>query len=124
MSAFLAHAQRVLDGRGVVHHQRLRAACWLVRIELETTVRRLLEEQGVAVAGARMHSQLTCLEVFRQDLAVDAQYAWTMLSQATHHHAYDLSPSLAEVRNLAQIVTDLSAVQAGAWASPDRVPTS
>lgn len=124
MSTFLAHAQRVLDGTGVVHHQRLRAACWLVRIELETTVRRLLEEQGVVVAGARMHSQLTCLEVLRQDLGADAQYAWTMLSQATHHHAYSLSPSLAEVRNLAQIVTDLSAVQAGAWASPDRVPTS
>jgi hypothetical protein len=113
MSAFLAHAQQVLDGTGVVHHQRLRAACWLVRIELESTVRSLLEEQGVAVAGARMRSQLTCLEVLRHDVAADAHYAWSMLSQATHHHAYNLSPSLAEVRNLAQIVTDLSGLRGG-----------
>ncbi len=124
MSIFLAHAQRVLDGSGVAHHQRLRAACWLVRTELEATVQRLVESQGLIVARATMRSRMSCLEVLRPDLAADAQYAWTMLSQATHHHAYNLSPTLAEVRHLAQIVTDLSGLGVGEIAGPDRAPAS
>lgn len=49
-----------------------------------------------------MRSKLAALEVaYRRvdpTVAQRAQYAWDRLSNAAHYHAFELTPSLAEVR--------------------------
>ncbi|MGA8254169.1 MAG: hypothetical protein WB989_27045 [Mycobacterium sp.] len=46
-----------------------------------------------------------------------ARRVWHSLSQAVHHHAYELQPSPAEVRHLVGQVRDLAAQAASSTAS-------
>lgn len=57
-----------------------------------------------------MRSKLTVLQVaFGPDDALPARagYAWSGLSQACHHHAFELAPTVSEVRHLIQLVGTL-----------------
>lgn len=84
-----------------------RAACWIARAALEDAVDDLLASRQRSVPKATMRSKLTLLQVgFGQDDEVPAraEYAWSGLTQACHHHAFELAPSAAEVRHLIELV--------------------
>ena len=106
--AELAQAQRLMQGSGPVGHQSLRMVCWLLRSVLEQTYRELVGAQGADLGSASNRAALICLRALYDETAPnltdDAESAWTRLSRAVHHHAYELSPTLSEVRDLAGTV--------------------
>lgn len=109
-TTLLDQAYAVLES-GDAHSNR--AACWIARAALESVVDELLEGRRRAAPGATMRSRLTVLEVaYDHDPEVPAlaQYAWTGLSKASHHHAFELSPGVVEVKHLIGLVRQLSAV--------------
>ena len=100
--ALLDHAKEVLQG-SAAHSNR--AACWIARSALEHAVDDLLEAQRLSANEATMRSKLTVLQVaYEQDNDVPAlaDHAWNRLSQACHHHAFELAPSATEVQHLIQ----------------------
>ncbi len=88
-----------------------RAASWIARASLETAVDDLLALKHRGAPGAAMRSRLTILQVaFADDDATvpaRAEYAWQGLSQACHHHAFELTPSASEVQHLIDLVGTL-----------------
>jgi hypothetical protein len=89
-----------------------RRACWLARSAMEEVLDHLLEVRGLDTGPlASTRAKLSCLEVAYDDepgLAARAQYAWTRLSEACHHHAYELSPTALEARDLVDAVSRLT----------------
>jgi len=59
-----------------------------------------------------MRSLISCLESAysddEPDLVIQAEYAWAGLSKAAHYHAFELSPTLSEARNLLALVQGFS----------------
>ncbi|MFE6923804.1 hypothetical protein ACFVAV_22455 [Nocardia sp. NPDC057663] len=107
MSALLAMAFTQIAGR-TPHTNRIGA--WLTRTALEEIIGDLLRARGIEPGRASGHARLSCLEVAYRDspeVATQAQYAWTRLSEACHHHAYQLSPTHQEVVHLLDIVQKL-----------------
>jgi hypothetical protein len=105
----LDQASAVLEGASDAHSNR--AACWIARAALESAVDDLLDTQQRSAPDASMRSKLTVLQVaFAQDSDVPAraEYAWNRLSQACHHHAFELAPTATEVRHLIGLVAGLS----------------
>lgn len=103
----LSQASAVLGGRSA-HSNRI--ACWIARAALENAVDGMLSDEGVDAADATMRSKLTMLQVAYEsegDVSMRAGYAWSRLSQACHHHAFELSPSGTEVRHLILLVRGL-----------------
>ncbi|HHV20032.1 MAG TPA: hypothetical protein GXZ30_00600 [Propionibacterium sp.] len=99
------------------HSHSNRAACWIARAALESAVDDLLALRKREAPGATMRSKLTVLEVaYEQNPKVPAlaQYAWDRLSNASHHHAFELSPAAAEVKHLIEIVRKLVIAAKGA----------
>lgn len=111
MNTELDLARRALSGGAGVRSHSLRTACWLSRLALERAVGDLLEAKGVSAPRATMASRLSALEVlYREDdptVAQRAEYAWSRLSNASHYHAFELTPSVAEVRGLVDMVSQL-----------------
>lgn len=75
-----------------------RACAWLIRLALEQALddcwRRVLPE----AIGCGMRPQLLLLPRYTdQATAQEAREAWLGLARATHHHAYDLAPTAAEL---------------------------
>ena len=102
--ALLSQAQEVLQGSA---SHSTRAACWIARSALEHAVDDLLEAKRLSANEATMRSKLTVLQVaYEQDNDVPAlaDHAWNRLSQACHHHAFELAPSATEVQHLIQLV--------------------
>jgi hypothetical protein len=44
-----------------------------------------------------------------QEAARDASYAWSALSRACHHHAYELPPTASELRALIDLTRRVAA---------------
>lgn len=113
MNELLARAEQILSGEVAVPAHSARAACWLARAALEEAVRDLLLARRLDPGAASMRTRLSCLEsacMATDSAAVrQAAYAWAALSDATHHHAFELSPTLSEARHLVDLVTKLSA---------------
>lgn len=111
MSTELDLARRALSGDARVRSHSLRTACWLSRLALERAIGDLLEAKGVSAPRATMASRLSALEVlYREEdptVAQRAGYAWSRLSNASHYHAFELTPSVAEVRGLVDTVSQL-----------------
>lgn len=87
-----------------------RAACWIGRAALEGVVDDLLVAYQRDAPDATMRSKLTVLQVAYEqdpDVVMRAEYAWNRLSQACHHHAYELTPAGSEVRHLLDLVATL-----------------
>ena len=110
VTSLLVQARGLLATDAVTTPEARRCACWLARAALEDLVREQVEARGFGAGHGSMRSLLTCLEVATSDspdLARMARYAWLGLSQAAHHHAYELAPTISETRHLVGLVDDL-----------------
>ena len=63
------------------------------------------------VAHCSTTAQLLVLPSYLRDqeAARDAAYAWSALSRACHHHAYELQPTASELRSLITLTRRLAA---------------
>lgn len=108
MTSLLAQSDGLIRGGIRVPSESLRGACWLARTALEDAVADYLLALGYEVGRASMAAKLGCLESATLDTAPEistaARFAWLGLSQASHHHAYELTPTIAEVRHLLGLV--------------------
>lgn len=107
MSDLLTLAATQVAGK-TPHTNRMGA--WLTRTALEEIIGELLRVRGIDPGRASGSARLSCLEVAYHDIpevTAQAQYAWSRLSEACHHHAYQLSPTYHEVVHLLGIVQNL-----------------
>jgi hypothetical protein len=108
VSGLLELASAQLDA-GDAHANR--RACWLARSAMEERLEALLTARGVDVGPfASTRSKLSCLEAAYADepgLTSRAQYLWSRLSEACHQHAYQLSPTYAEVSHLLAVLRSI-----------------
>lgn len=77
-----------------------RAAAHLLRQALEETLDEFWKARLPVLASTSMRVQLTSLPTFlvNSDAAANAAYTWACLSNACHHHPYELAPSDTELR--------------------------
>ncbi len=118
----LSEADRLLtsvvpDSRG----RWPRCCAWLIRLALEQS----LDEYWARVlpdgAECGMRAQLLLLPRYADaDTVEDVAEAWLGLARVTHHHAYDLAPTAAELRRWHELVTSITA----RLRSSDGQPTS
>lgn len=111
-ASLLAQARELLRRSGPEEPHAVRAACWVARSALEDELRSLLAREGASVNGASTRSALVVLRVIAKDdpeLTLRTEYAWARLSDAAHHHAYELAPTLAEARSLIETVEWIAA---------------
>lgn len=109
----LALARDVADGRHQVPGMsQARAVCLLTRQAFEQVVDALLAAYHLSCPAASMRARLISIgQAYGSDpehVAYRAETAWSRLSAACHHHAYELSPSLSEARMLTEEVAWLS----------------
>ena len=101
--ALVEHIQKA---DALVHVIRGFAA--LLRQALEHKLAAELKARAPGSQAAPFRTQLLCLhELLGEDgrsLAQEVAYAWAALSAANHHHAYELSPGLDELRSWTQVV--------------------
>lgn len=106
-TALLHQAATVLE-EAAPHSNRV--ACWIARAALESAVEDRLNRMHAPAPNATMRSKLTVLEVAAGEgspIPAQAEYAWSGLTRACHHHAFELSPTLGEVRHLISVVEEL-----------------
>jgi hypothetical protein len=109
-SELLNYADEVLAGRIALGPRAARTAALLARMALEDW----LNEQSASWSSASkksptMNSKLVVLGRNRGEVKGEqARRAWHSLSRAVHHHAYELQPSSAEVRQLVGQVRELA----------------
>jgi hypothetical protein len=86
-----------------------RASALLALEALETGLSRLWEHRAIDLRGCSMRTQLICLRSYLEDarLAARAGHAWSALSRACHHHAYELAPTSGELDSWFRVVGEL-----------------
>jgi len=103
-----------------------RASALLALAALEASVLRLWQRRALDLEGCSMRTQLICLRSYLEDarLAARTGHAWSALSRACHHHAYELGPTAGELRSWFSVVSEL--IQTGGLSSepPGRAPSS
>lgn len=111
MTSLLVQADGLLGGGIAVPSEALRGACWLARAALEDVVADYVLVVGYEVGEASMAAKLACLEsatlTTAPEVSTAARFAWLGLSQASHHHAYELAPTIAEVKHLLGLVSSV-----------------
>jgi hypothetical protein len=76
-----------------------RACTWLIRLALEHAIDDYWQRRRPEVASASRRAQLLALaRTVDPDLGLRCTQLWHALSRAAHHHAYELSPTSAELR--------------------------
>jgi len=113
-------AERVLvDPGNVLFGCWARASALLARQSLETAIDDLWRKRAPIVAHCSMASQLLVLPSYLRDqeAARDAAYAWSALSRACHHHAYELAPTASELRSLIGLTRRVTAAIEAATAA-------
>ncbi len=105
----LAYAGAILDGAISMPPRRAaRAAAMLTRQALEDIAQVMCRSVGADLDRAKMRSRLICIRILIGDEDADAaETGWIGLCRACHHHAYELTPTEAEVRHLADVVGSL-----------------
>lgn len=105
----LAYAGEVLDGAISMPPRRAaRAAAMLTRQALEDITHAMCRSVGANLDRATMRSRLICIRILIGDEDADAaETGWIGLCRACHHHAYELTPTVAEVRHLVDVVVSL-----------------
>ena len=88
-----------------------RAAALLGRQALEAALDDLWQRKRLDLASCPGRIQLLCLPTYLGDpaLAARAAHAWSSLSHACHHRAYELGPSATELGAWFQVVADVVA---------------
>ena len=86
-----------------------RASALLALHALEASLLRLWERRTLDLQGCSMRTQLICLRSYLEDarLAARTGHAWSALSRACHHHAYELAPTLGELQSWFSVVSEL-----------------
>jgi len=87
-----------------------RASVLLTRHALEAALDDLWRRRAPGLERCSMRAQLLCLPAYLAtdvELAARVSYAWTGLSRASHHHAYELPPAAVELTAWADIVDEL-----------------
>lgn len=86
-----------------------RASALLGLKALEASVFRLWRARTLELRGCSMRTQLICLRSYLEDpkLAARAGHAWSALSRASHHHAYELGPTAGELSSWLSVVGEL-----------------
>jgi hypothetical protein len=90
-----------------------RACALLIRLALEMTLDRYWERVLPSAAECGMRAQLLLLPLYTTampDAAPLAREAWLGLAGAAHHHAYELAPTVPELRNWHAAVSQLVAL--------------
>ncbi|ASX00238.1 hypothetical protein MINTM006_22870 [Mycobacterium intracellulare] len=101
-AALLEYADNVLDGSIALGPRAARTAALLARLALEDW----LNEESASWSSSSekpptMNSKLVVLGRNRgAEVGERVRRAWHSLSRAVHHHAYELQPSVTEVRHL------------------------
>lgn len=78
-----------------------RAAALLTRQALETAVSDYWARRAPGMESCNATAQLVALRFYADDptVAHEAQQTWCELSEACHHHGYDLAPTAGELAN-------------------------
>jgi hypothetical protein len=86
-----------------------RASALLACRALEATVQAVWERRKLDLAACSMRVQLICLRTFLgdPDLAARVGHAWSALNRSSHHHAYELAPTTAELEGWFAVVEEL-----------------
>jgi hypothetical protein len=101
----LAQAQQVLTTRTGLS---ARMAAFLSRQALEEIIDQRCAALGAAAASATVRSKLLILRALDDPADADrAAVAWNRLSNASHVHAYEMQPSVAEIAHLRAMVVEL-----------------
>jgi hypothetical protein len=76
-----------------------RAAALLARQALEAALADHWRRRAPGLERASMRAQLACLPDYLGDrrLAADIAFTWSALSEACHHHAYEIGPTASEL---------------------------
>jgi len=76
-----------------------RAAALLARRALEEALDELWSKRAPGLERATARAQLVCLPEYLGDraLAGEVVFTWSALSDACHHHLYELAPTAAEL---------------------------
>ena len=108
--SLLAQADAALSGAtGLPKGTRARVAAWYARGALEDVTIELLAGRLTSdLRALTMASRLACLRVLRPDLSDAAGHAWWALSRVCHQHAFELTPTAAEMAHLIEQVTSLA----------------
>ena len=108
-AAFLDYADRLLDGEFGLGARTPRTAALLARSVLEEW----LNEQSASWSSPTLgypttRSKIVALGAIRgAAIGERTRRVWHALSQAVHHHAYELQPSVSEIRHLVGAVREL-----------------
>jgi hypothetical protein len=87
-----------------------RACAWLTRLALEQALDDYWARTLPEAARCGMRPQLLLLPRYAEQGTADAaRRAWFGLARATHHHAYDLAPTAAELRRWHDLVSSVVA---------------
>ena len=111
-TALLDYADQLLDGAYGLGVRGPRTDALLARSALEEWV----EEQSETWSSPNLgyptfKSKLVALAVLREPTVGElARRVWHGLSRAVHHHAYELQPSAAEIRQLVNSVRELDEI--------------
>ncbi|MDH6197998.1 hypothetical protein M2272_004654 [Mycobacterium frederiksbergense] len=104
----LAYADQLLDGTVCLGPRGPRTAALLARRAFEDWLDEVSTSWAVHAESDRApttSSKLVVLSALRgAELGETAKRVWHGLSRAVHHHAYELQPSVAEVRDLVRHV--------------------
>jgi hypothetical protein len=95
-----------------------RVSALLARQALEASLLPLWDHRGVNLRGCSMLAQLICLRSYLGDaeLAARVGHAWSALSRACHHHAYELAPTAGELEGWFLVVAELIEAEPGSQA--------
>jgi hypothetical protein len=87
-----------------------RACAWLIRLALEQALDDYWTRRLPEATMCGMRPQLLLLPAYAgKEIAQLAADAWLGLARATHHHAYELGPTAAELRGWHTAITRVSA---------------
>lgn len=87
-----------------------RACAWLIRLALEGALDGFWALTLPQAAQCGMRPQLLLLPRYADAAtAGQAREAWLGLARATHHHAYELAPTAAELRRWHDLVAHVAA---------------
>lgn len=98
----VGHAREILAGtHPIPPAQATRAAAILTRLGFEDVMRAWCDRWGAPSSWHNMRSQLIALRCLADRTTADlAATAWAGLSNACHHHAYELAPTAGEIAHL------------------------